>query len=233
MKRLNRMLLLGALSASLVAGRVFADDANKGSNTTNQPVAPTDKPTSVETCEIAGQLAAWARANHDPVSLAMAARIIATDPPRTMDSPNKQTSTAAPTTQPKPDTLDVTPAGLLTEAKQMAGDDKDALATIADIEKSIPASRGHPGGAIMDRDVLPPGGSVTYTISFVGGEPMEICVFAAEPGMVDWHVYDENGNEIQSESGDHFVNMPKWTGPFHVVLNNSTGGYVPYTFATN
>ncbi len=233
MKRLNRTMVLAALALSLVAGRAFADD-NKGSNTSNQPVAPSDKPTSVQTCQCAGQLAAWARSNHDAVALAMAARIMATDPPRTMDNPSKQVAKGTGAdTDAKPGAMDVSPTGMIAEAKQMAGNDKDALATIADIEKSIPASRGHPGGAIMDRDVLPPGGSVTYTITFAGGEPMEVAVFAAEPGMVDWHVYDENGNEIQSEAGDHFVNMPKWTGPFHVVLNNATGGYVPYSFATN
>jgi hypothetical protein len=129
--------------------------------------------------------------------------------------------------------MDLSPSGMIAEAKAMAGSNADVQATIADIEKTIPQSRGHAGGAIVDKDVLPPGGSVTYTIIFVGGEPMEVAVFAAQPGMVDWHVYDENGNEIQSEAGDHFVNMPKWTGAFHVVLNNSTGGYAPYTFATN
>jgi hypothetical protein len=234
MNRLNRFLVLGVLAASLVAGRAFADDANKGSNTTGQPVAPSDKPSSVQTCQCAGQLAAWARSNHDPIGLAMAARIISLDPPRTMDNPNKQASAGnTPSDQAKPAAMDMSPTALIAEAKQMAGDDKDTQAAIADIEKTIPESRGHPGGAILDKDVLPPGGSVTYTISFTGGEPMEIAVFADQPGMVDWHVYDENGNEIQSEAGDHFVNMPKWTGPFHVVLNNATGGYVPYSFATN
>jgi len=29
------------------------------------------------------------------------------------------------------------------------------------------------------------------------------------------------------------VNMPKWTGPFKIVLQNLTGSNVPYTFASN
>ena len=231
MIRLNRTLLCALIAFSMFAVRAYADD--KGPNTTKEAVKPTDKPTSVQTLKVAGDLAAWARSNHDPVGLAVAARVLAADPPQTMSNPNKTVGPGSGSSDVKAVAMDVTPGGLIAEAKQMAGDDKDSLSTISQIEKNLPASRGHPGGAIMDRDILPPGGSITYTISFVGGEPMEVVVFAAAPGLVDWHVYDENGNEIQSEAGDHFVNMPRWTGAFHVVLTNATSFPVPYTFATN
>lgn len=231
MRHLSRAIVLGLVAASLMVGRAYADE-NKGPNTGKEAVKPTEKPTGVETAQVAGQLAAWARANHDAVGLAAAARVLAMDPPRTMENPSKKVE-GKPTDQPKPVVGEFTPASLIKEAKEMAKDDKDALAAVEQIEKTLPASRGHPGGAIIDRDTLPPGGSVTYTITFNGSEPMEIAVFAGAPGIVDWHVYDENGNEIQSQASDHFENMPKWTGPFRIVLQNLTGAYVPYTFATN
>jgi hypothetical protein len=231
MKRLTLTLFCTLIAFSTLSVRTFADE--KGPNATTQPIPPSDKPSSVQTLQVAGQLAAWARSAHDPVGLAIAARVLASDPPQTMNNPNKSAGPSAPTSDAKPAVMDVTPQGLIAEAKRMAGDDKDSLATISQIESKLPAARGHPGGAIMDRDVLAPGGSVTYTIAFVGGQPMEVVVFAPAPGLVEWHVYDENGNEIQSQLSDHFVSMPQWTGPFRVVLTNPTSGYVPYTFATN
>jgi hypothetical protein len=232
MKPLNRALVLGMVAMSLMVGRAYADD-NKGTNTTGEKAKPADVPSSVQTVQVAGDLAAWSRANKDAIGLATAARLLASDPPRHMDSPKKVAAGGTATDQAKPTTADLTPDALIAEAKSVAGDDKDTLAAVEQIEKTLPQSRGHPGGAILDQDVLPPGGSMTYTITFNGEEPMEIAVFASTPGMIDWHVYDENGNEIISESSDHFVNVPKWTGPFRIVLTNLTGGYVPYSFATN
>jgi hypothetical protein len=232
MKNLTRVIVFGLLAMSLTVGRAYADD-NKGSNTTKETAKPTDQPTSVGTAQVAGNLAAWARSNHDAVALATAARVLAADPTQAMPNPDKIVTLAKETDDVKPAAPVFTPESLIQEAKTMAKDNPDTLASVQAIEKSIPASRGHPGGAIIDHDVLPPGGSMTYTITFSGGDPMEIAVFADTPGMIDWHVYDENGNEIDSESSDHFVNVPKWTGPFHVVLSNTTGGYVPYSFATN
>jgi hypothetical protein len=232
MKPLNRALVLGVIAMSLLVGRAYADD-NKGTNTTGQKAQPADMPSSVQTIQVAGDLAAWSRANKDAVGLATAAKLLASDPPRHMDNPNKKPGDSKPTDQPKPSASDFTPDSLIAEAKTMAGSDPDTLAAVQQIEKTLPQSRGHPGGAILDQDILPPGGSMTYTIAFNGQEPMEIAVFAGSPGLIDWHIYDENGNEIISESSDHFVNVPKWTGPFRIVLTNLSGAYVPYSFATN
>ena len=72
MIRLNRTLLCALIAFSVFAVRAYADD--KGPNTTKEAVKPTDKPTSVQTLKVAGDLAAWARSNHDPVGLAVARR---------------------------------------------------------------------------------------------------------------------------------------------------------------
>jgi hypothetical protein len=232
MKQLNRAIALGVIAMSLLVGRAYGDD-NKGSNATGEKIKPSDVASSVQTVQVAGNLAAWSRANHDAVGLATAARLLASDPPRHMDNPNKKLDAGKSTDQPAPAAEDFTPEALIQEAKTTAGDDKDALATVEQIERTLPQSRGHPGGAILDQDTLPPGGAMTYTIAFNGMEPMEIAVCAAAPGLIDWHVYDENGNEILSESCDHFVSIPRWTGPFRIVLTNLTGAFVHYSFATN
>jgi hypothetical protein len=234
---MNRICYVAALSligTSMLASNGFADDAHTGTNTAKDAkIAKPDAGMSV--AETAGKLAQWARDNKDPVELAAAARLLASDPPRDLpDAANKKKSESkTPAEGAPPESPAFTSAELLKEARDMAKDNKEELTAIDEIEKTMPETRGHPGGAVVDHDVLLPGGSMTYTITFTGGDPMEIAVFANGNGVVDWHVYDESGNEITSQASDHFVNTPRWTGPFKIVLTNNTNGYLPYSLATN
>ncbi len=230
MKRFHALVLAGMMGVSLVAVRGFADDANKGPNSGAKTPAAKDSPSSVETATVAGQLADWAREHHDAVALATAAHVLAADAPRSMDKPDKKTDGGSGE---KPMITALSSDALLAEAKVLAGGNADVAAAVDSIAKSIPESRGHVGGAYVDSDVLLVGQTMTYTMTLSGGDTMEIGVVCPFTGDITYHVYDENNNELSSLSTTDFLQVPKWTGKFRVVLVNNTNRNVPYTIATN
>jgi hypothetical protein len=229
MKRFHAAIIAGLLGVSLVAMRGYADD-NKGPNTSGKAPAAKDSSSSVQTATIAGQLADWAREHHDAVALATAAHVLAADAPQPMPSPKK---TADGGTGDKPVITALASDALLAEAKALAGANADVAAAVDSIAKSTPEARGHVGGAYVDSDVLLVNQTITYTLSFTGGDSMEIGVVCPFAGDITYHVYDENNNEISSMSTVDFLSVPKWTGQFRVVLVNNTNRNVPYTMATN
>src|SRR5580700_10774529 len=69
--------------ASLVLGMIIAQawgGEKSGPNVIKETEKPSATPTDVQTVTLAGQLAAWATANHDAVAMAAAARVLAADP---------------------------------------------------------------------------------------------------------------------------------------------------------
>ncbi len=235
MKRVTRAMSMSLIGLSLLAGSVYADDAKTGANDGGQTtLKPAATPSALETVKIAGDLASWARNNKDPVALASAARLLGSIPPtQEMKDPKKQADGDQKADKDAPKAKDFTPAALIAEARELAAGNKEALAVIDSIEKTIPTARGGVKGPVTDKDTLPPGGAMTYAIAFKGGEPMQVAVFADNGASISIQVFDESGNVMPWYYDDHFEITPKWTGPFKIVLTNNTNGYVPYTLATN
>jgi hypothetical protein len=236
MNRGFKVLFLSIVTMSLLAGGSFAADDKTGPNVGGKEAAAPDKLSGVATVETASNLAIWARANKDPVTLATAAKVLSSAGATPMENPKKAPEapkTPADAGKQAPAPKEFTPASLLAEARTMAGDNKEQLTAIDAIEKSITTARGAVGGPKVDDDVLAPGEAMDYTIVFAGDEPMDIAVVTDIAGAIRFKVYDENGNQITTDYTDHFEMTPRWTGPFKIVLTNETAGYVPYGFATN
>jgi hypothetical protein len=231
MKKLTCAAVLALASVSWFAGRSIVKGADPTPPVAADAGAPA-KLTDISIDETAGKLVVWAQANHDPIGLAMAARVLASAPPAPMENPQKEKS-PVPADAPPADTTPLTPHDLLTEAKGMTTD-PDALSAIAQIEKSMPAlARQAIDGPRDDHDVIPPEGKTVYDIAFAGGQPMELSVCGNQSNAVDFHVFDEEGHEMQSDICDHFLATPPKTEHFKIVIRNTSKNYLSYWFMTN
>src|SRR5215467_5628823 len=72
-----------------------------------------------------------------------------------------------------------------------------------------------------------------YTMSFVAGETARVTVVGDHDTDLDLYVYDENGNEIVSDTDDTDVCevtwTPRWTGVFIIKVVNRGSVYNNYT----
>jgi hypothetical protein len=77
----------------------------------------------------------------------------------------------------------------------------------------------------------------TFTVTFLGGEVARITVRGDGCSDLDLYVYDENGNLIGQDLGYSDSAMvswiPRWTGPFTVVVKNRGARANLYRIATN
>lgn len=77
----------------------------------------------------------------------------------------------------------------------------------------------------------------TFTVTFLGGEVARITVRGDGCSDLDLYVYDENGNLIGQDLGYSDSAMvswiPRWTGPFVVVVKNRGARANLYRIATN
>ncbi len=131
---------------------------------------------------------------------------------------------------------------LLADGKKLAGKDKTLAKWADDVEKAAKkasgGTRGAVGGPKYDVDSASPnGGTVRYTIAFVGGQFAEIAVNSLNGCDYDLYVYDQNGNAIVSDSSyasSCYVNFcPRWTGPFIIVVKNRSRFSGAYQLLTN
>ena len=129
------------------------------------------------------------RQNKDLIELAAAARLLAGCQAMPMDKNHSKSGTSADKAQDH--VAPFTWQALLKEARVMAGGNADNLAAIDAIEKTIAVERTAIRAAqFVDHDVLlPDSGTMTYTITFAGNQPMEISVYANGPAAIDWHVF--------------------------------------------
>ena len=159
----------------------------------------------------------------DPLALILAAQIrkgILIEAAKREKTSEGGSETAAGAKEPK-DTVD-TAEEILAKARQFAGGREDILAMITDVEET--AARAAVPGPIRPCESVRAGSTGRYRIRFEGGRRASIGVRGDHDTDLDLYVYDENWNEICSDTRCSDVMRctwtPRWTGMFVVRIVN-------------
>jgi hypothetical protein len=220
------------LASTLVSGLAFAEEAKPADPTKTENVArDAAKPTGplpVEQLHLSEQLAAWGRANKDPLSLIVAAQIRAGVGVKVVDR--------------KPDNADAVGAasaeagasvdGLLTEAKSLAKGDKAIVALADDVKAS--ATKGRVGGGIVSLGQITGRTIHNRTMNFRGGQQAEVAAVGIDSDDIMLEVFDEGGHLICRDTDPAYCRFnPIWTGPFTVKVHNNGSSLAHYRLETN
>lgn len=226
-----KKLLVTALAAGLMTSPMtFAKGTNAGDQVEGAPVT-----TSLSSLSLAHQLASLGMAKEDPMLLVSAARLIQSVPKETREA--TKTSEGGQDDSGTKAGVAYTVDALLAKATELAGSDEALLALISDTKDSA-SSRGRVGGAVRGHtDRVRANATDRYTIEFRGGEMAELAVSGDGDTDLDLFIYDENGNEICTDT-DYTDQLycrwnPRWTGPFTVRIRNLGNVYNEYELYTN
>lgn len=127
---------------------------------------------------------------------------------------------------------------ILASAKQFAEGDDQLLALIDQVETDAQApSRGAVNGPKYTVDVVGPGRTDNYSVSFVQGYLAEVGLSGDGDTDLDLYVYDSNGNLIAADTDytdDCYVNwVPRWTGRYTIKVVNRGRVANRYVLVTN
>ena len=116
-------------------------------------------------------------------------------------------------------------AKLIADARRFAGNDQAMIAWATQVERALNTrTRGAVGGPREGWDIVGPGGTVTFNISFRANELAEVLVLGDGSTILDIFVYDNNGNLITRTdvyTSDAYTSwVPRWTGAFSIVVRN-------------
>ncbi|MDR0474996.1 MAG: hypothetical protein LBH43_15145 [Treponema sp.] len=182
---------------------------------------PAVKPISyiIEALLTANSLARYGYDTYSPSALIGAAEILARTKTQVLGDPKERSQTATATTP------EFTPANLLADARKMAGRDNIMIAWADEVGKLLRISpTGAAGGPKVGRDIVSPGGTVTFNAAFRRNELAEVLVAGDGTAILDIFVYDQNGSLIVNSdvnTYDAYVNwVPEWTGSFDIVVKN-------------
>ena len=221
-----------AVSASLLIAPVAAQqaapaDPSKVDNVSKDAKKPAGL-LPVKQLELAAALAQYGRAQKDPLSLIVAARM--------------RQQVAFKTEDRKPDNADaaaidkddgkLSVEGLLKEAADLSGNDKTIMAMADDVKAS--AAKGRVGGGIISRGTITGNTTHNLTMSFSGGRFAEVAAAGTDNDDIVLEIYDQSGHLICRDSDPAYCSFnPIWTGPFLVKVRNngSSGGH--YRLETN
>jgi hypothetical protein len=131
--------------------------------------------------------------------------------------------------------VDLSPEALLKRAEKMAGANPAVMALIKDARNS--KSRGAVRGPSLHDDLVLPGDTDIYAITFRAGEQATVYVNGDGDTDLDLYVQDENGNDICADT-DETDSMicrwtPSWTGQFRVRIKNLGKVYNRYELFVN
>jgi hypothetical protein len=81
---------------------------------------------------------------------------------------------------------------------------------------------------LVGSGVIGPGGSEYFDVILRGGQTYAVYVQPFEPGVdFDLRIYDENGNlvtqDITTATDAYCTVMPRWTGPFRLLVSSARG----------
>jgi hypothetical protein len=211
------------------------DNSDKGGG------AAADQVTMIDRLALADQLAAYGRAMKDPAALAVAADILARNPPHAEEA-NMPAHAAAPAgaTTGKRGSLDSLDAKqLLAEAKQMAGSDQALSGLLRQVEaRTAETSRGDVEGPGCFRNFDVDAHSTRWmNITMEGGREAQIWVEGDGDTDVDCWVMDEHGNDIGADTDSTHTCLiewtPRWTGPFDLKVRNLGDVWTAVRVCTN
>ncbi len=214
------LVLVGSAQAQTAA----AVDKSK-QNVSQEPVKA-GEPLPVQQLHLSEQIAAYGRANKDPLSLIVAAQI--------------RQQVGVKVVERKPDGADAGPApaatdvvaGLLDEAKALSKNDKTIVALADDVRAS--ATKGRVGGGIVSLGQITGRTVHTRTMEFRAKQVAEIAAVGTDINDIMLEVYDEGDHLICRDGDPAYCRFtPAWTGTFKVKVHNNGGSLGHYRLETN
>lgn len=240
----GRPLMAALLSSAILSGTAMAQSAPAGTavvapggGANMDPAATGSDLRDVGVFDLAQRMFALGRANQDPLLVIAAARLaLSTAEPTERRTPDEQ-----PARQRPADLEAAGPdrAGIVAAARQMAASSGDA--TLIALAQGLvePTSRGRVGGSTYDRDWISTGHRITYNrgMVFRGQELAEVSIAGGPNARLNLYVYDQNGNLIcearRAGSNQYCSWIPRWTGPFRVVIDNVGDYHSEYVLRSN
>ncbi len=222
-----RILAPLAFSAALlVAGSAFAQSApDKSKDNVDRAAPAPTQPMPVQQLHLSAQLAAYGRANKDPLSLIVAAQIRQQVGVKVVERKADGDTAAAPAAG------DVV-AGLLDEAKALSKNDKTIVALADDVKAS--ATKGRVGGGIVSLGQITGRTIHNRTLNFRAKEASEIAVVGIDTSKIMLEVFDEGGHLICRDTDPAYCRFtPAWTGAFTVKVHNDGSSVAHYRLETN
>lgn len=226
-------LLAAATCTALIAsGSAFAQQAapaaagdKKGENITKD--AKPEASGGVQQLMLADELAAYGRANKDPLSLIVAASMKKQIPVKEVERKPENAADGV-AKAPATDTVD----GLLKDARDLAKGDKTLLALADDVKAA--ATKGRVTGPSVSVGQITGNTDHIMKWTFNGGRFAEIALVGLSSTLFALEVRDENGNLICRNTAPAYCSWnPIWTGPFVIKVKNLGGGLAHYKIATN
>ena len=224
MKKIIVSLSLLAVSFSLFA------QARPQKDTLSSPI-----PEELQALRTASSLAMYGYKNESASALVEAAKIFNSVPTQEMEVRED----SSPTREITPGSgVSFDPKQLIADAKEMAGRDKELLAYINKVEKTIGrAKRGAIGGPVIKTSMVLTLSTDQYLIKFAGGRKASVVLEGTDISDLDLYIYDENENLIcydddaTSECALSFT--PRWDGYFIIAVVNNGLLPNPYLLCTN
>ncbi|MBV5262800.1 hypothetical protein [Pinisolibacter aquiterrae] len=230
----KRFAVLSALllATTLAAPPTTAEEAKPADPSQKENVArdaaPSKTPLPVEQLHLSEQLAAYGRANKDPLSLIVAAQIRSQVGVKVVDRKPDNADAVGTASADAGATVD----GLLNEAKSLAKNDKTIVALADDVKAS--ATKGRVGGGIVSLGQISGRTIHNRTMNFRGGQVAEVAAVGIDSDSVMLEVFDEGGHLICRDHDPAYCRFnPIWTGPFTVKVHNNGSSLAHYRLETN
>lgn len=230
MKKLITVLALCLAGGALV----FAQVGPKG---TKEAAKEQEGSTDIQKIQLAHELANYGYENDSASALLQAAEILSEVNVRKSDSVAKKEGSqtaAAPEGE-----RDYSPQTLVSDAKKLAGKDKNLLAWAKNVEKQAKSSpRGASRGPQYARDTAyGNGGTVTYEISFDTLSMSEVDVVSISNADFDVYVFDGNGDLLTYDESYNRNAYCSWftilKGYFTIVVKNNSPYNATFELYTN
>lgn len=227
MKKIALILALGLAGVSLAFSQTNTKEVKKEAAPENSEIA---------NLKLAYDLADYGYKNDSASALLQAAEIMTQVQKTKKDFKSKQEGTSAENPDGK---KDVSVNALISDAKKIAGSDKNLLAWAKTVEKAANKStRGASGGALYSQDfAYANGGTTTFWAFFDANRLAEVSVGSFDGADLDIYIYDENGNLIVSDTSSnrnaYCAFRPYFTTQFRIVVKNNARYNATFEIYTN
>lgn len=193
--------------------------------------------TSVSALRLASELVKYGYSQQSALPLVDAMQIIIDNPTQPLGS-EKEGGQATIEVTGKNGNVSLNFDEILASAREFAEGDDQLLALIDQVETDSQApSRGAVNGPKYTVDVVGPGCTDNFSVSFVKGYIAEVALSGDGDTDLDLYVYDSNGNLIAADTDytdDCYVSwVPAWTGRYTIKVVNRGRVANKYVLITN